>query len=57
MARGNRGWTQAKFERYFEEGRGQGSGKDYKPWIKIQSFSAKGRSSRTPGWKTNGESY
>ncbi len=53
MVRSGREWTQAKFERYMKEGRGRGNGKDYKPWITIQDFSSKGRSSRTPGWKTN----
>jgi TnsA endonuclease C terminal/TnsA endonuclease N terminal len=48
-----RDWTAAKFERYQKEGRGQGTGRDYKPWITIQDFSSKGRSSRTPGWKTD----
>ena len=31
MVRGRGEWTQAKFERYRKEGRGRGSGKDYKP--------------------------
>lgn len=53
MVRGRREWTQAKYERYIKEGRGRGSGKDYKPWLTIQDFPSKGRSSRTPGWKTN----
>jgi hypothetical protein len=53
MVRGKGEWTQAKFERYIKEGRGKGSGKDYKPWITIQDFSSKGRSSRIPGWKSN----
>ena len=53
MVRGRGEWTPAKFERYMKEGRGRGSGKDYKPWITIQDFPSKGRSSRTPGWKTN----
>ncbi len=35
MARSKQDWTQAKFERYLKEGRGQGSRKDYQPWIKI----------------------
>jgi hypothetical protein len=29
-------WNSAKFERYMKEGRGRGSGKDYKPWLTIQ---------------------
>ncbi|MDM9581939.1 MULTISPECIES: TnsA endonuclease C-terminal domain-containing protein [unclassified Nostoc] len=53
MVRRRREWTQAKYERYIKEGRGRGSGKDYKPWLTIQDFPSKGRSSRTPGWKTN----
>lgn len=53
MVRGRREWTQAKFERYMKEGRGRGSGKEYKPWITIQDFPSRGRSSRTPSWKTN----
>ncbi|AUB34897.1 Tn7-like transposition protein A [Nostoc flagelliforme CCNUN1] len=35
MVRGRNEWTQAKYERYIKEGRGRGSGKDYKPWLKI----------------------
>ncbi|WP_224311971.1 MULTISPECIES: TnsA endonuclease C-terminal domain-containing protein [Nostocaceae] len=53
MVRGRREWTQAKYERYIKEGRGRGSGKHYKPWLTIQDVPSKGRSSRTPGWKTN----
>ncbi|BAY35709.1 Tn7-like transposition protein A [Nostoc sp. NIES-2111] len=57
MARTKQEWTQAKFERYMKEGRGQGSGKNYQPWIKIQDFPSKGRVSRPPGWKTNREHH
>lgn len=46
-------WTSAKFERYMKEGRGRGSGKDYKPWLTIQDVPSQGRSSRISGWKTN----
>jgi hypothetical protein len=52
MARTKREWTEAKFERYKKEGRGQGTGKDYVPWIKVQDFPSNGRSHRVPGWKT-----
>ena len=52
MARNKREWTQAKFERYRQEKRGQGQGKDYTPWLKIQDFPSQGRSHRIPGWKT-----
>lgn len=53
MARGRQEWTQAKFERYIKEGRGQGSGEKYKPWITVSDFPSMGRSARSPGWKTN----
>lgn len=53
MGRGRGEWTEAKFERYVKEGRGQGSGENYRPWITVQDFPSKGRSSRSPGWKTN----
>ncbi|MGQ4650351.1 hypothetical protein [Lyngbya aestuarii] len=54
---GKREWTQAKFERYLKEGRGQGSGKDYKPWHRVREVPSKGRSSRPPSWKTNREHH
>jgi hypothetical protein len=57
VGRSRRDWTQDKFERYIKEGRGQGSGSNYQPWIKIQDFPSKGRVSRPPGWKTNREHH
>ncbi len=57
MPRSKRDWTQAKFERYCKEGRGQGSGKNYQPWIKTQDFASNGRVSRPSGWKTNREHH
>jgi hypothetical protein len=45
-------WTPAKFEKYLKEGRGQGVGKDYLPWIMTYNFPSKGRRARDPGWKT-----
>ena len=53
MARGRWEWTGAKFERYIKEGRGQGNGENYKPWITVSDFPSMGRSARSPGWKTN----
>lgn len=53
MGRCKRDWTMNKFERYIKEGRGQGEGKNYKPWLTIQDFPSQGRSARCPGWKTN----
>ena len=39
-------WTEQTFERYVKEGRGQGSGSEYKPWVMVQDFSSRGLSSR-----------
>lgn len=46
-------WTQAKFDRYLREGRGQGEGKTYKPWLTVRDVSSHGRSSRLTSWKTD----
>lgn len=45
-------WTKEKLKRYIKEGRGQGTGKDYKPWVKISDYSSKGRATRILGVKT-----
>jgi len=45
-------WTQTKFDRFLKEGRGQGEGKDYKPWLTVRDVSSHGRSSRLTSWKT-----
>jgi len=45
-------WTQAKLDRYLKEKRGQGEGKDYKPWLTVRDVSSHGRSSRLTSWKT-----
>lgn len=49
-------WSKNKYERYLKEGRGQGDGKNYKPWIRVQDFSSKGRVSREYGY-TIGREY
>lgn len=46
-------WTREKLKRYIKEGRGQGVGKDYKPWINTYEFSSKGRATRLFSKKTN----
>ncbi|MGG6297980.1 TnsA endonuclease C-terminal domain-containing protein [Leptolyngbya sp. AN02str] len=45
-------WTQATLDRYIKEGRGQGEGKSYQPWLTVRDVSSRGRSSREAGWKT-----
>ena len=42
-----------KYKKHLKEGRGQGEGVDYIPWIKINEFSSKGRATRIMGIKTN----
>lgn len=45
-------WTESKFNRYLKEGRGEGVGKDYKPWLMTYNVPSHGRRARDPGWKT-----
>ncbi len=39
-------------DKFVKEGRGQGVGSEYKPWIRIQDVPSKGRSTRVRGLKT-----
>lgn len=41
-------WT----ERQIREGRGQGIGEHYLPWIHVRDFSSKGKASRFKSWKS-----
>lgn len=52
MSRYNLDWDEKKYQRYIKEGRGQGTGKDYKPWITVHDFPSDGFASRAPSWKT-----
>ncbi|WP_051640959.1 heteromeric transposase endonuclease subunit TnsA [Bacillus sp. MB2021] len=42
-------FNESKMKRYIKEGRGQGTGKDYKPWVEISDYSSMGRASRVLG--------
>lgn len=53
MSKYNLSWDENKMKRYISEGRGQGRGQDYKPWITVRDFPSGGISSRQPGWKSN----
>ena len=53
MAKRKYGISEDKINRYIKEGRGSGTKENYKPWIKIQDVSSKGRSNRIKGIKTN----
>ena len=45
-------WDYQHYLRYLKEGRGQGVGENYKPWIFIHDFPSRGISARIPGRKT-----
>lgn len=53
MAKRNPKWDERKIQNYIKEGRGQGKGSEYKPWLKVQDFPSSGLSSRVCGWKNN----
>jgi hypothetical protein len=52
LAKRNRGTTTKKIEKWINEGRGQGEGVNYKPWLTIQDVPSKGVVSREKGWKS-----
>ncbi len=51
--RGRRFKTQADIERYIEQGYGQGEGRDYKPWLRVQDVPSRGRSRKVSGSKVD----
>lgn len=53
MAKNKRAWNHSIFNKYIREGRGQGIGVDYTPWIHVQDFPSLGMVSRVSG-KTTG---
>lgn len=53
MAKRRHKWDESTIKEFIKQGRGQGSGQEYIPWLNIRSLSSKGNSSRGPGWKTN----
>jgi hypothetical protein len=52
MSKHHRIWNQGTHEQYVRDGRGCGSGIDYKPWIRIQDFASRGVVSRVKGRTT-----
>lgn len=52
MAKRSLSWNEEKYKRFIKEGRGQGTGAEYKPWLTIQDFPSMGRVSRVFGWKS-----
>lgn len=49
MAKRRYGMTERKIARFVKEGRGQGEGMDYKPWLTVHDLSSNGRVSRMLG--------
>jgi len=52
LAKHHRTWHQSSYEKRLRNGRGQGEGAEYIPWITVQDFSSYGSASRVKGWKT-----
>ncbi|MDO8775299.1 MAG: TnsA endonuclease N-terminal domain-containing protein [Burkholderiaceae bacterium] len=57
MAKRRYSFDEDKLARFLKEGRGQGHGKDYRPWLTIQDVSSLGRSSRIHSRKTGREHH
>lgn len=47
-----REWNETTINRFQQEKRGKGTGKDYKPWLQVQDIASKGRSTRIFGHTT-----
>jgi hypothetical protein len=43
---------ESRIAKWLAEGRGEGRGEAYKPWLRVQDLSSRGRSSRMPGRKS-----
>lgn len=52
MAKRSRSASGKTLERHLKDGRGQGRGASYNPWLHIQDVPSKGLASRIKGWKT-----
>ncbi len=52
MAKRKRITNQTTIEKRINEGRGQGRGGDYQPWLLIQDVPSQGLATRIKGWKT-----
>lgn len=50
-------WTENTIKRFLAEGRGSGTGGDYKPWLTVQDLSSQGESRRALGLKTGREHH
>jgi hypothetical protein len=57
MAKRNRKTDQTTIDKRIKEGRGQGIGAEYTPWLRIQDVSSNGLAHRIKGWKTKREHH
>jgi hypothetical protein len=57
MARRRRDTSADAIERLIREGRGQGVGRDYVPWILVQDVPSEGFATRVAGWTTGREHH
>lgn len=57
MAKRRRRTDPQKIEQHLDEGRGQGQGIDYQPWLRIQDVPSLGLATRIKGWKTGREHH
>lgn len=53
MAKHRRSWSEKTYYSLIKEGRGQGTGADYNPWIHIQDFPSLGMVSRVHGYTSH----
>ena len=53
MGRSRYKWTEAKIWQWVREGRGQGAGANYKPWLRVSDVPSKGFSHRIWGELTH----
>jgi hypothetical protein len=57
MAKRNRGINKQKIEERLKDGRGEGKGANYRPWLQIQDVPSSGLTERPKGWKTGREHH
>lgn len=57
MAKRSRKTDQAVIDRRIKEGRGQGTGAEYTPWLYVQDVPSNGLAHRIKGWKTKREHH
>ncbi|MBW4540401.1 MAG: TnsA endonuclease N-terminal domain-containing protein [Myxacorys chilensis ATA2-1-KO14] len=57
MAKRSRSIDQQKIEKRLKDGRGEGKGVAYQPWLRIQDVPSRGLASRVKGWKTGREHH